>query len=102
MRHCTKCGRTPDETPFGKNGRAKDGLESICKACLKVLDAVYMKRYYQKNRNRIIAYSIRYQKEHPWVKRDHYHKSLARLREAYVESINAHQVFERDGWICQL
>ena len=36
MKTCPRCGRSLDESAFGKDKRAKDGLRCWCKACYKI------------------------------------------------------------------
>lgn len=33
MRHCTNCGRTPEEAYFRPDKRARDGLRARCREC---------------------------------------------------------------------
>lgn len=34
MKKCNRCGRTLDNSEFGKNKAAKDGLQSWCRECV--------------------------------------------------------------------
>ncbi|QZE11266.1 HNH endonuclease [Streptomyces phage Forrest] len=51
MKRCRKCNRTPEETPFPKHPKFKDGLDSICKGC----KAERQRNNYNQNRERILS-----------------------------------------------
>lgn len=65
MKKCSKCGEEKDESEFGKNSRARDGLRYDCKACHKKATIRWRKKNpekcrktwesnYQRNRERIL------------------------------------------------
>jgi len=86
-RQCVKCGRSPEETPFLPCTLNRDGLDNICVDCARVRDSAYMHRYYE---------------SHTAVLKDRIRRRQLRLSEAYVEFVDDRQVYERDGWTCQL
>ena len=47
MKKCTRCGEVKDESEFYKQKASKDGLQPVCKSCLK--------NYYQQNKEKILA-----------------------------------------------
>jgi len=46
MKTCSKCNEKKSFSEFGKSGRTKDGLNTICKSCKREID----KQYYEKNK----------------------------------------------------
>ena len=56
VRTCSKCGT---EKPLDKFGLTKGRRKSECKDCV----SAYHKAYYAKNREKVIARTVRYQKE---------------------------------------
>lgn len=111
MKTCTKCGGEPKPlTEFGKHAGHIDGLQSLCKACIKSANAKYRtanpekyraydaKRYienprkrkdasaayYAKNTANIKAQSAKWKKDNPATARQlsrvHAHNRRARMR----------------------
>ncbi len=116
MRRCRRCGRTPEETPFGK-GQSKDGFDTYCKECdsqqqkesyqartpaQREAQSSWGKQYYLQHSEHIKARSTRYHQAKPWVIHNSNHRRLAKELAHYVEPVNDIRVFERDGWVCQL
>lgn len=78
MKKCTVCKQEKDWSEFNKNSTKKDGLQTLCKSCMRIR----FKAYYEKNREkqsrvvrernlRIIAecreYIGNYLQQHPCV-----------------------------------
>lgn len=68
MKLCTKCRELKDESDFSKNKTVKDGLNCICKACMKEYRVINKnkirendKEYYQLKKNNLLEYSKEYQ-----------------------------------------
>ena len=57
FKECTKCGITKLKNCFSKRKASKDGLQSNCKDCKKVSNA----KYYQENRDEILAQKAEYE-----------------------------------------
>lgn len=51
MKICPKCEIKKDKSKFGKNKNRKDGLQTYCKTCRKIIDA----ESYKNNPNRKIS-----------------------------------------------
>jgi len=58
LKACSKCKIEKPLSEFSKDGNAKDGKRSNCKACVKQ----YTKQYRQANRGRILAQMKQYNK----------------------------------------
>jgi hypothetical protein len=56
---CSKCNTEKDFKDFAKDNSRKDGLMYICKLCHKGKN----KKYYQENKEKVMAYSEKYNKE---------------------------------------
>ena len=61
MKICTKCKETKALGAFRKQASTKDGLKYCCKGC----DDEAAKKYYQKNKNKIITNVTQWQKNNP-------------------------------------
>jgi hypothetical protein len=61
MKICTKCKEGKPLGDFRKQGSTKDGLKYCCKKC----DDEAAKKYYQKNKNKIITNVTQWQKNNP-------------------------------------
>lgn len=46
MKVCSRCEKEKDESEYHKNKKSKDGLQCICKLCMKN----YNLEYYEKNK----------------------------------------------------
>jgi hypothetical protein len=57
---CKKCNSEKDICEFGKNGRNRDNLQSICKNC----DNIRSKKYKEKNREKYLLSQKEYYKRH--------------------------------------
>jgi 5-methylcytosine-specific restriction endonuclease McrA len=100
MKPCKRCGQTE--------------FNSTCDSCQQrklyyartpeqvAADRVKARAYYQSHKAHIKARSIRYHQTHPWVIHNSNQRRLAQELDHYIEPVNDLQVFERDGWICQL
>tara|TARA_R100001244_G_scaffold117205_1_gene87198 strand:- start:287 stop:559 length:273 start_codon:yes stop_codon:yes gene_type:complete len=58
---CTKCKEPKALGAFRKQSSTKDGLKYCCKGC----DDEAAKKYYQKNKNKIITNVTQWQKNNP-------------------------------------
>jgi len=58
-RTCTVCGKFKPPEEFGKDRRARDGLKAKCRIC----EREYMRRYYQKHREDLLARNRQYHKD---------------------------------------
>ena len=61
MRRCTHCGELKPESEFYAQKGGRDGLRADCKACF----AVRRKRWYAKNRKKVIANVERWRRDNP-------------------------------------
>ena len=61
MKICTKCKESKALGAFRKQSSTKDGLKYCCKGC----DDEAAKKYYQKNKNKIITNVTQWQKNNP-------------------------------------
>lgn len=57
---CNKCNIELPIVEFNRDSSKKDGYKNYCKSCQKTYNSIF----YIKNRDKIIDYSINYQKEH--------------------------------------
>jgi predicted methyltransferase len=61
MKICTKCKEQKPLAAFRKQSSTKDGLKYYCKEC----DDKTAKRYYEKNKKKIITKVTQWQKDNP-------------------------------------
>ncbi len=61
MKICTKCKEQKPLSAFRKQSSTKDGLKYYCKEC----DNQTAKKYYEKNKNKIIEKVTQWQKSNP-------------------------------------
>ena len=61
MKICTKCKEEKSLEDFRKQSSTKDGLKYYCKEC----DDRTAKKYYERNKNKIISKVTQWQKENP-------------------------------------
>jgi hypothetical protein len=61
MKVCTKCKKEKPLEAFRRQGSTKDGLKYYCKSC----DDETAKKYYDKNKKKIINSVTQWQKAHP-------------------------------------
>ena len=59
MKTCTKCGVEKPVSEYYKKQRGRYGVRAECKACV----AVSGKKYYEENRDRVMAYHKKYYEE---------------------------------------
>ena len=67
MKTCTRCKETLVLAEFRKQQSTKDGLKYYCKKC----DNVIAKKYYEKNKKKIITKVTQWQKDNPAKVRDY-------------------------------
>ena len=67
MKTCTKCKETFPFSEFRNQSSTKDGLKYYCKEC----DDKTAKRYYEKNKKKIIGKVTQWQKDNPDKVRDY-------------------------------
>jgi 5-methylcytosine-specific restriction endonuclease McrA len=60
---CTKCGEYKDKSEFSKHKLQKDGLQTQCKECRRILDHNYRTTHLEQNRKR----SHKYYDAHPEI-----------------------------------
>ena len=61
MKICTKCKEQKPLAAFRKQSSTKDGLKYYCKSCANQT----AKKYYEKNKNKIINKVTQWQKDNP-------------------------------------
>jgi len=61
MKICTKCKEQKPLAAFRRQSSTKDGLKYFCKEC----DDATAKKYYEKNKNKIISKVTQWQKDNP-------------------------------------
>jgi len=81
MKVCTKCKEGKSLGDFRKQGSTKDGLKYYCKEC----DDRTAKRYYEKNKKKIITKVTQWQKNNPSKVKD-YKKSYYSKQKPSSES----------------
>jgi len=81
MKECRKCMTTQPEENFGNSINHKDGLTNYCRKC----NAEYHKEWYHKNKDKVAASQIKYQKENREAINEYYRKRYAENKEAYSE-----------------
>ena len=67
MKVCTKCKEQKPLTAFRRQSSTKDGLKYYCKEC----DDRTAKRYYEKNKKKIIIKVTQWQKDNPTKVKDY-------------------------------
>lgn len=77
-KHCPSCHTTKHIDDYHKNKRTKDGRQGYCKACSKLSQQSYSKAYYNKNRQKICATVVLWQKQNR-------HKVAARNKRARLQ-----------------
>ena len=60
------------------------------------------RRYYEENREAVRERNRQYDKANPDKVRTHSHTRRARKCGAFVETVVARQVYERDNWVCHI
>lgn len=70
IKYCSKCGEFKSIDEFYKNRSKKDGLQSFCKECKKIMDKKwnednegYKKQHYQDNKQRYKEHNKQYREE---------------------------------------
>jgi hypothetical protein len=61
MKVCTKCKEQKPLAAFRRQGSTKDGLKYYCKEC----DDTIAKKYYERNRGKIVNNVKQWQKDNP-------------------------------------
>ena len=67
MKICTKCKESKALGAFRRQNSTKDGLKYYCKEC----DDATAKRYYKKNKKKIITKVTQWQKDNPTKVKDY-------------------------------
>jgi hypothetical protein len=67
MKVCTKCKEQKPLEAFRRQSSTKDGLKYYCKEC----DDTTAKKYYEKNKKKIIIKVTQWQKDNPNKVRDY-------------------------------
>ena len=67
MKICTKCKEEKSLGDFRKQSSTKDGLKYYCKEC----DDITAKKYYEKNKKKIITKVTQWQKDNPSKVKDY-------------------------------
>lgn len=100
-KRCNTCGETKPAGEFSRNRSARDGLQRSCKECQRIAAA----ENYKANREAILARRAELRqipevRERIWMV---YARNRAlRLGATVVEDVRRLDIFERDGWLCQL
>ena len=70
MKRCSKCKQLKHKNNFGKNKKAKDGLNYYCKSCnvlhvkeYRLNHPKYRQNYWEKNRRKIRKYKLEYNRK---------------------------------------
>lgn len=120
MKLCPKCTQPLDESKFYSNRSTSSGLSAYCKECCKEEAKARGPRYYQENRERILAdhkrayvekhapgkrlSAKRWAEEHPQRRRElSRSKELtrrARKLDQFIEQVDPTVVFEMHGGRC--
>lgn len=82
---CTTCGQTKPISDFHRTKRSPDGHIGRCKDCLRI----YYQTYYAANKERKIAQTSRYQREHPDVARTAQRKYKSANRDRLLPKVRA-------------
>lgn len=107
---CSTCRVLLPASAFYRRG---DTIRSACRACENAdslrwreanreKHAALARRWYRENWDRARDNRRRYATKHPEVVRDQSRRRLARKRALPSEPINEVEIFDRDGWVCQL
>lgn len=117
MKTCSKCGEEKVVAEFSRQASKRDGLHPWCKACVRA----HKSAWDVANREHVRAYEAQYRLTHPETlmaitkrsaakyrathperKRADVQLRRARIAGGIVEKFLDVEIFERDGWICQL
>lgn len=125
---CSRCGVEKCVSEFNKNRSTKDGYQRQCNSCRragyeanKEAKLAYQNKYYQDNRDECLArVRKRYWEDYDRVREGNrsatrkwrannpgYHfepnrKRREILRNSPREEFTRWQIFDRDGWVCQI
>lgn len=120
LKSCTKCGEAKPLTEYHRRAASRDGYRPLCKACAiayqrarydsrRDQEVAGSKSRYETNRDARLAYAKRYHAERltsdPKYRARRKAAELRRRRLlalAVQEPYLRDEIFERDGWICQL
>lgn len=113
LRWCGRCKTAKPVGDFYPNRSKPSGYDTQCKSCARArrvetyqadLDASRAKsrQWYSASRARRLADARRYRRRHPEKIRANGSVARARKRAALVERFDHCEIFERDGWICQI
>ena len=77
MKKCSRCKTEKSTDGFAKNKAKKDGLQTVCRVCVKEINAAYYRKTPEKNAARLEAsrrnrernrqFVVSYLREHPCV-----------------------------------
>ncbi|MDQ0793584.1 HNH endonuclease [Streptomyces sp. B1I3] len=65
MKHCKKGDHEAPEEAFNRSKKAKDGLQSYCRACQKGVHKDYWPGYYQENQEQRVDNTVQWKKDNP-------------------------------------
>ena len=125
---CTKCGDHKPLTDYYKHTRVKDGRQSACKICRRIVNAKYLaehreernahqreyreknkeavtavrQKYYEKNKEAIAAQKREYQKKNPHKYTEAMSRRKARKLNNGVEVYTTQEVLDTYGIDCHL
>ena len=121
---CSRCKNIKSINDFHKNKRDKSGRQTYCIACHKIIRDIYRyahrdennvknriyyanhrierHEYYENHKEEKRAYDKIYVQENKEKVRSKDKAKRARKKGATVEKFIDKEIFERDGWICQL
>ncbi len=125
---CVRCFVTKPLAEFYRNAKSKDGLKPYCKECGKSASLKWTRehveanrlranKWYQENQEKgikrsaewaaknsklVTGYKKKYAKANPEVVRAVRQRRRVRLKGGETEKFRDTEIFERDGWICQL
>lgn len=97
LKRCSKCQVFKPLSEFGKEPKAKNGLQSQCKACKSKQSAEYRashveqckarsKRYYAEHRTEMLEYQAKYAVSHPEIKK----RARRKYTVTHPDKVNAH------------
>ena len=112
---CRRCSADKPRDQFNRKKDMRDGLQPNCRDCQRALK----RGWYEENTERAIEHARKWESAHPAVALARVERwraanpdkarvlavrvrqvRRARLKGAFVESVNPTVVFERDGWVC--
>ncbi len=94
MRHCSTCGRTPEQVSFSKKSSSPDGLQSTCIDCQAV--------YRLEKRDHKAEYITQWRKDNPQKHRAIKQRRRARNRgaEGVFTDADIQSIYEQQQGVC--